>query len=345
MKVSDAQAAAARWVAEHAAASPDFAGAFLSGSTTWLPPDAELPVGSDVDVMMVTNHDEAPPKPGKFVHDGVLLEATCLAWQDLSSPEHVLGSCHLAGSFRKDTILADPTGRLAELRDRAMGEYAREPWVRLRCENTERRIVDGLGRLDVSRPPHERVTAWMFPAGVTTHVLLTAGLRNPTVRLRYSAARDLLHAHGMPQLHEQLLELHGSAGLTRERVEHHLRAMTAVFDATVPLARTPYFFASDITERSRPIAVDGSHELIACGRHREAVFWIAATYARCLTLLAADAPAEQARFAPGFEELTADLGVADGPALERRAREVLAFLPRVRDAAEAIIRENPGITA
>lgn len=343
MKVRDARAVAARWVAEEAAASPGFAGAFLSGSTTWLPDDAEMPVGSDVDVMVVTDRDEAPPKLGKFVRDGVIVEATYVAWPELSSVERVLSSCHLAAGFRKDTVLADPTGRLGALRDRGSAEWAREHWVRRRCADTEQRIVDGLARLDVSRPAHERVISWMFPAGITTHVLLTAGLRNPTVRLRYVAAADLLDDYGMPQVHEELLELAGCATMARSRVEHHLRAMTELFDATVPLARSPFFFASDITERARPIAVDGSRALVDRGRHREAVFWIAATQARCLTLLAADAPQQLARYAPALEELAADLGVADGAALERRAAEVTAYLPRLREAADAIIDANPGI--
>jgi hypothetical protein len=45
--------------------------------------------------------------------------------------------------------------------------------VRRRCQHAERRIVDGLGRLDASGPFHDQVTAWLFPTGVTTHVLLT----------------------------------------------------------------------------------------------------------------------------------------------------------------------------
>jgi hypothetical protein len=42
VKVGEARAAAARWVAEHARDAAWFRGAFLSGSTTWLPDDAAL---------------------------------------------------------------------------------------------------------------------------------------------------------------------------------------------------------------------------------------------------------------------------------------------------------------
>ncbi|MDF2744788.1 MAG: hypothetical protein K0S88_6166, partial [Actinomycetia bacterium] len=130
--------------------------------------------------------------------------------------------------------------------------------------------------------------AWLFPTGVTTHVLLTAGLRNPTVRLRYLAARTLL-------------TLLGCAELPRERVERHLTAMTAAFDTAA--------------------AVDGSRDLVGRGHHREAVFWIAATYARCLAILASDAPAAAPGHTPGFVELLGDLGIASPADLGRRAGE------------------------
>jgi hypothetical protein len=371
--VGEARAVAARWVAAEAARMPGFAGAFLAGSTTWLPASAELPTGSDVDVSVVLDVAGAPAKPGKFARDGVLLEPTYLTWDELASPETVLSTYHQAGNFRTDTVLADPTGRLGALRDAVSREFGRRRWVELRCADAERRIVRHLGRIagaapgsggadgagsggggrdgagsdrgapDGEVPFHDLVTAWAFGTGVTTHVLLTAGLRNPTVRLRYVATRELLGDHGRSEWQEDLLELLGCAHLPRRRVERHLREMTAVFDATAPLARTPFFFSSDITAAARPVAVDGSGALIARGHHREAVFWIVATYARCLKILAADAPAAGARFAPGFRELAADLGVATPAEVRRRARRTTAFLPRLREMAREIAAATPGV--
>lgn len=201
----------------------------------------------------------------------------------------------------------------------------------------------GLGRLDTAAPLHDQVTSWVFPAGVTTHVLLTAGLRNPTVRLRYLAARELLTEYGRAGFHEELLRLLGCADLTRERVARHLEAMTAVFDATVPIAVTPFFFSSDITALARPIAVDGSRDLVERGLQCEAVFWIAATYARCLKVLAADAPETVRAFAGGFADLIGDLGVTTPADLRGRARDVVGFLPRLRAVTEEILAGNPGI--
>ena len=183
--------------------------------------------------------------------------------------------------------------------------------------------------------------AWLFPTGVTTHVLLTAGLRNPTVRLRYLAARRLLADYGRPGFHQELLALLGCAELPRERVERHLTAMTAAFDTAAVVSATSFPFSSDITPAARPVAVDGSRDLVERGHHREAVFWVAATYARCLTILASDAPAAAPGHTPGFEELLGDLGITSPADLGRRAGDVRGFLPGLGRVAEAILAANP----
>lgn len=334
---------AARWVAGEAAGRAGFAGAFLCGSAAWLPPEAELPAVSDVDIAVVVE-GVPPPKPGKLDIDGVLLEPSYLPWDEVASPERVLGTYYLAGSLRGETVLADPTGRLGPVRAAVAEGFARRPWVERRCADAERRITGNLGGLDPAAPPHRQLMVWLFATGVTTHVLLTAGLRNPTVRLRYPAVRELLLAHGRPEWHEELLDLLGCARLSRDRVEHHLRAMTAAFDAAAAVARTPFHFSSDVSPRLRPTSVGSTRALIDQGAHREAVFWLAATYIRALAVLAADAPpAVTARHAAGLTELAADLGIPDTGDLRPRAARTLAFLPRLRGFAQELIRAHPAV--
>jgi hypothetical protein len=323
MQVRDARALAARWVADHA---------------------AELSATSDVDVMVVTGDPATPPDRRKRRYGGALLEVTVLPWTQLGSPEQVLASYHLAGLLRAGAVLADPTGRLAELQAATARDFAKRVWVRRRCRNAEQRILDGLGHLDPSAPLPAQVLTWVFPTGVTTHVLLTAGLRNPTVRLRYLAVRTLLGDYGRLAFHEELLALLGCAQLPRERVGQHLAAMTAAFDTAAAMPAGGFPFASDITPASRPIAVDGGRDLIDQGHHREAVFWIVVTYARCLAILTRDAPApSRAAHQPGFDALLADLGVASPAGLRRRAQDVRDFLPRLGQVTGSILDANPGI--
>jgi hypothetical protein len=344
MTVQRAREAAWQWVIENAPEAPGFRGAFFHGSTNWLPDDASLPATSDVDVMVVLADPEPPVKPGKFIYGGVLLEVSYLSLDQLPSPDHVLGQSHLAGSFAAPSVILDPSGHLTRLQEAVSREYATRRWVRKRCEHARDKVLNNLQGLSESAPFHDQVMPWLFAAGVTAHVLLVAGLKNPTVRRRYVAARELLLEYGHAGFHDALLETLGCARMSRARVEQHVTALADVFDAAKAVVRAPFFFASDISEIARPIAIDGSLELIERGLHREALFWVVATYSRCLKVLDQDAPAAmRERFDPGYRTLLGDLGIASFADLGQRADQVRRFLPRVWDVAEAIMAVNPGI--
>lgn len=342
--VREAKEVARRWVMEEAAGVPGFRGAFFAGSTNWLPDDAHLPATSDLDVTVVLADPDPPEKPGKFVYGDVLLEVSYLPDERLRSPEAVLGDYHLAGGFRTPSIIADPSGRLGELQAAVSRDYARRRWVQERCEHARDNVLRHLRSLDASGPFHDAVTAWLFGTGVTTHVLLVAGLKNPTVRRRYVAARELLAEYGGLDLYEELLGLLGCARLGRGRVEEHLASLTDAFDAAKAVADAPFFFVSDISDVARPVAIDGSRELIENGQHREAVFWMVATYSRCQKLFHHAAPAgSEDRFGDGFRMLLGDLGIASFADLRRRSERVERFLPAVWEAAQTIMAANPSV--
>lgn len=346
MKSEEAKAAAARWVQDVAAKTPGFAGAFLHGSIVGMADDAPLAPSSDVDVMVVRDGSLPEVKPGKFVFSGVVLDVTDLAWDELGSAAEVLGQYHLAGSFRFPSVLADPTGRLRPLNLDVARAFALRPWVQRRCADAISRIERNLASSATAAEWHDRVTSWLFGTGVMTHVPLVAGLRNPTVRTRYAAVRDLLRRYGRLDDYETLLVLQGSAGLSGAQVKDHLAALAEVFDVAAAAIRTPIFFATDISPEARVIAIDGSRELIERGDHREAVFWIVATYARCLSILSRDAaPEVYEQFRPGFAALLADLGIGGDADLEMRAVEVRAALPWLLGVAEEIMDANPEIVS
>lgn len=343
MKVGLARSAAIQWVAQHAQSDAGFRGAYFSGSTVGLPDDAELSPSSDIDIFVVTAQEDPPAKPGKLRFQGVLLEVSYLPWTEVASADDVLASYHLAGSFRTDTIIADPTGDLHKLHAHVSCHFAARHWARRRCQDARHRIETRLAAIDTSAPFHEQVISWLFPTGVTCHVLLVAALRNPTVRLRYLAAREVLTDYGHLSLYPELLNLLGCSHLPAQRVQHHLRELAATFEATVQVAKTPFFFRSDITPTARPIAIDGSQRLIDSGDHREAVFWIIATFARCHTILAADAPQLHEALAPAFQAAVSDLGISSTRDLIHRAEEVTRFLPRLWQTTEDILNSNPNI--
>jgi hypothetical protein len=344
--VKDARSVARLWVIEEASAVPGIRGAFLHGSTNWLPDDAEFSPASDVDVMLVLAEPDPPFKLGKFLYRDVILEVSYLASDELQSPEMILSRYDLAGSFQAPSIILDPTGELTGLQTAVARDYAKRCWVYRRCEDAQARVLRNLQSLNGHEPFHDQVTAWLFATGVTTHILLVAGLKNPTVRTRYVAVQELLADYGRSDFYESLLELLGCTRMSRKRVEHHLAALGDAFDAAKEAIKTPFFFASDISDIARPIAIDGTRELIDRGLHREAVFWLVASYSRCQKVLYHDAPAEtRDRFEPGYRDLLADLGITSFADLRQRGEQVREFLPQVWAVAEAIIAANPEIAA
>jgi hypothetical protein len=341
MQVGEAKSIAREWVGTEAAALPGFVGAVFHGSVNWLADDEELPPASDLDVMVVVEDARPPRKFGKLVHRGVLLEVSCLSRDEIRTPEQVLANYRLAGSFAAASVIADPAGVLMNLSVAVARDYAKRRWVAARCDDAERNARTHLASWSPETLFENQVTSWLFGTGVTTHVLLAAGLRNPTVRKRYLAARELLADYGRLGFYQELLTLLGCAEISRTQVEEHLRAVASAFDAAKQVIATPLFFFADISDRARPIAIDGSRELIDSGHHREAVFWLVATYSRCLTVLRNDAPERLDGFEPGFRRLVADLGIRSSADLRERVAETAAFLPIVRGVAEEIMAENP----
>ncbi|WP_226537006.1 hypothetical protein [Fictibacillus halophilus] len=344
MKVGTARAIAAEWVMLHLSEEPWFRGAYFSGSTILLNENEDMSASSDMDVVVVMALDETPLKLGKFRYEGVLIEITYLPWNKLQSGEDVLTDYHLAGSFRVNTIISDPTGHLEELQQYVSAHFAEKKWVLRRCENARLRIEHGLKSINPRDPWHDQVTSWLFPTGVTTHIILVAALQNPTVRLRYLKARDVLREHGYEDVYAELLRLLGVCDLTKERAEHHLHALEQTFDAAVSVAKTPFFFSSDITAEARSIAIDGSRELLRSGFHLGAVFWMVATFARCHKIFEVDGSAEiQLKHRPAFDAMVADLGIYSTDDLTQRAEDVLDFLPKLWEIAESIISANQHI--
>jgi hypothetical protein len=342
VKVKQAREAARQWVVEEASGIPGFCGAYTAGSTNWLPDDADLTTTSDFDIMVVLTDLNQAGQRCKFIYRDILLEVSYVGNDQLES-DLVLRDYHLAPNFRTTNIMLDPSGHLTALLGIVCRDYAKRQWVRQRCANARNKVLGYLRSIH-EEAFYDQVIACLFAAGITTHVLLVAGLRNPTVRTRYMAVRELLADYGHLEFHEALLELLGSARISPERAGQHLATLTDIFDSAKRAIKTPFPFASDISDSARPITIDGSLELIERGYHREAMFWIAVTHSRCQKVLSADALGELTLgFKDSYRELVGDLGITSFAELQRRCAEVERILPQVWELAEAIIAVNQEI--
>jgi hypothetical protein len=344
MKIGTAREAARQWMMDEAHHVPGFRAAYLAGSTNWLADDAELDAASDVDIIVTVDDRGKAGARQKFIHSGALLEVSCLHSHQLQSPEQILGDYHVAPSFCTTKLLHDPSGALGPIHAAVVRDYAKRNWVRRRCDDARGNVLRHLRAADATAPLHDQAMAILFAAGITTHVLLVAGLRNPTVRTRYAAARELLQEYGCADFHERLLELLGAARFTRERAGAHAAALAEMFDAAKETMRSPFPFACDISEIARPAAIDASWQRIASGEHREAIFWIGVTHSRCQKILAGDAPEKMSpRFQESYRHLLSDLRMSSPAEIAQRRAEIERMLPRVADVAEKIIAANRAI--
>jgi hypothetical protein len=337
--VDEARRVVARWVHAQVAAEPGFRGAFLTGSATDLPGAATLPRSSDVDVTVLVAA-AAERRSGKQVVDGVLADVSYLEERVLADPAWVAASFVYAPSFRGGQVLADPTGHLGRLEAAIAPGFATPAAVRARTADVHRRIRARLTALDPEAAWPDLVIQWLFPTSLTAVAKLVAALRMPTVRLRYLRARAVTP----PAEYERLLALVGCADLAPGLAARHLDAVAARFDeAAAVLARSsanhpddrargdrgaaaaggPLPFAADLTPAGRPVAIDGSRDLVAGGNHREAVFWIVATAARCQAVLNAHDPALAAERDQAFRALVADLTGLRTPADVLTRRDAL----------------------
>ncbi|PYT84487.1 MAG: hypothetical protein DMG40_01315 [Acidobacteria bacterium] len=270
-----------------------------------------------------------------------MLEVSYLAKDQLQLADQVLSDYHLAPSFRTTNILLDPSSHLKALLAIVRRDYAKRQWVCQRCNHARNKVLQYLGSVREEAPLHDQVMAWLFAAGITTHILLVAGLRNPTVRTRYMAVRELLADYGHLDFHGSLLELLGVAGMSRDRAGRHLATLTDIFDRATHTIKTPFPFATDVSEEARPMTIDGSLEMIERGYYREAMFWIAVSHCRCQKVILRDASLEMTQtFRDNYRELVRDLGVPSPKEVQRRSAEVERILPRVCQVAEAIIAAN-----
>ena len=76
-------------------------------------------------------------------------------------------------------------------------------------------------------------------------MILAAGMRNPAVRKRYLAAREVLSEFELLDFYESLLELQGSRELSNQQAHTHLLTLTAVFDETVAVGTVAHRFSSE----------------------------------------------------------------------------------------------------
>jgi len=112
--------------------------------------------------------------------------------------------------------------------------------------------------------------------------------------------------------------------------------LTSILCATV--THTPVPFQAKLQPHVRPYLVDGAHEMIAQGYHREAMFWISGFLLFATTAIQSDAPAaDKPRFQAKFDRLIAEMGLSTPADVAARAREAEALAEAIFAVADALV--------
>lgn len=357
MTSGEARRAAVAWVQQEATRYPEMVGAVLAGSTRARASDTPHPPGSDVDLFIYVDarvpSDIMEPHgrfaPRKLAFRGVVLEPSFHDARCLADPEAVAGDMHLAPVFTEPDILLDSQGLLSAL------AAAVRPEVLRRC-HAQRRLAQALAWARPSDPyaavpdgPGLGAACWHNAAHAfcvmrCACATLVAGLRHPTTRRSLVVARELLRTAGREDLADTLLRLLGSLALTRAEVERLAEEAERTYDIAVEARRTPVAMEWNVSRDARDLERAAVRELIDAGHHREAMFQLLLVRTAAQGIIENDGD-EKARLSSraGYRQLLAALGIDGDEPLRARGREVLEFMPALREGCDVLLARVPGL--
>ncbi len=323
MKVYEIRDISRAWVEEQFADRPEFVGAHLMGGINELPPEAEFPTYSDVD-MSVVIEGEGTRWPSDMHHRGLMLEYGFESADDYRSVETLITNPSLAPNLVMDSILVDPQQVLTKAHAFIAKAFKRRRWVQARCDDEKRnRIEPYIAAMD---PNDVGANLW-FTCTALAGYLAVATLQRPTHRKALIRSRNILEAKQALHLQDALLDLYGCAAWDKVQVKNCLQGAMAAFDLAVQIHQTPHIGDFKLKPYLRPYFADATQAMIDAGDHREAVPWIMVTYAiSALTISADGSDDEREQFVNnGFRPALSQLGLtsaADWADRANRARQV-----------------------
>lgn len=339
MRVEEAARFARGFACGEAARYPGFCGAYLAGSILALRDGDALPAGSDVDVVLVFEDPGVYPH-SKQCRGGCLLEASPLPAAAFAGAETVLTTHYLAWAMAHGRILLDPTGMLGLRHREAAALWQSGRYLRLRRDGFLKQLSESGAWPAGDVPLQDRVTPWVFGAGIATFPILTAAGENCTVRRRFSAVRAVLNAYGAPEFCARLTALLTGDEWDAAGMARHMEALEAVFRracaSSGPSAH--WRFRCEIQPALFDTAVGATRRILESDFPQDAVFWMLATFARCMTVLWMDDTAAWGAFLPDLRALLAALGIHGDADFAARRAQLQALLPEIHAVTEQILK-------
>ena len=337
MNTAHAIAAAREWVLDQACRMPGCCGAYLSGSVLERSTDAEWPFDSDVDVVLLFD-GELPQKIGKIRWQNVLLEITMLSKSVMADAEQVLRTHYLAFALNGGAVLYDPQGFLQPLSRYVQARFYQQKWLLARAESTAeiaRRNISGM--IAPNAPESVFMSCGFGPSAIALPILAAAG-QNCTVRKRLPKARNVLRQYGFVDFAARLEQALGCQGMTAEALMPHMDALERTYYRAMntegPSATYP--FRSDIRPDAKAVAIDGTRALLSGESPSDAVFWMIATFTRCMTILHMDDEPTYRASLPDMQAFADALGVGTAQAVATRHALAMQVLDEAQHIAKQI---------
>ncbi len=330
---------APKWLFESGCKIPGYAGAYLSGSFLEHAPDEEWPADSDVDVVILCREDPVP-QAGKFHFNGVLIEASYMHVREFADPERVMVVHYLSYALSHAVILDDPDGVLAPLCAFVQAEYAKPERLRARWRAMIAEIRRDCGPVDPTRSFHMQAMGWLFTTSKTAFPILLAAGRNCTVRKRLGAARAAMEEISCGEIMDELLAHLLGESFDPACLPAHVTGLERAFEAACKSAgpSRAYRFRSDISPDNRALSVDWCRAMLETAHPEDCVFWLGATWTRCLTILDMDESPSYPEHLEALKVFLASLGICSTADFTARLAALEAFLPRLDLLAEEVMQ-------
>ena len=172
-------------------------------------------------------------------------------------------------------------------------------------------------------------------------ILAAAGC-NCTVRKRLPKARDVLRRFGYGDFSANLERVLGCHGMTAAELLPHMDALERTYYLAMGTKgpSEEYAFRSDIRPDAKAVAIDGTRELLLSENPSDAVFWMIATFTRCMTILRMDDMDAYRACLADMRAFAAALGVADARGIAARHALALQTLADAEEIARRIAAET-----
>jgi len=278
----DAVTLARDWVTSEARNKDGFMAAYLAGSLNRQDDMSVLRPSTDVDIHIL--QEGSAQWERMTVCKGVTLQVALRELSSYCTHEQILAHPFESYNLTFGKLLYDPYGFLGRFQVALRPEWARKSWVLTRCYAELCLAKQRFSRAALGTSLIQSSMAWIMGIQALSGILANAWLRPPTYRrcllMMHQdvalASQEEIFAQGRNDLIEMVLQLAGWNRMSRSQVINLLERVARCFNNVAAAGARPASppFQAMICDGFRPMAIDGSREMIDEGYHREAMFWI-----------------------------------------------------------------------